>query len=81
MPFPFVAALLVGLGFIAIGYMLMPKPKAEKPKTVDDLQDPTAEAGRPIPVIFGSMDVKGLNVIYYGDKSIVNRQSGSGGKK
>ncbi|AGH31472.1 hypothetical protein LOKG_00036 [Loktanella phage pCB2051-A] len=81
MPLPFVGALLIGLGLITIGYMLMPKPKAEKPKTVDDLNDPTAEAGRPIPVIFGSMDIKGLNVIYFGDKSIVNRKAGSGGKK
>ena len=79
MPFPFIAQLIIGIVINVIGYMLMPKPKQPKPPSVEDLEDPTAEAGRPIPVIFGSITVSGTNIIYYGDKSIKTREVG--GKK
>lgn len=81
MPFPFIAALLIGIGGLVISYMLAPKPKQPKPTSVDDLKDPTAEAGRPMPVVQGSTDVSGLNLLSYGDKSIRNRTVKSGGKK
>jgi hypothetical protein len=74
MPLPFLAIALIGVGSMVIGYLLMPKPKPPKPTTVDDLQEPTAEAGRAIPVVFGSVQMKGLNVLYYGDKSITTRK-------
>ena len=51
-------------------YILMPKPKAPKPEAAQDLQNPTAEAGRPIPVPFGTLTIKGVNIIWFGDKSI-----------
>lgn len=53
---------------LALTYLLAPKVKAPKPDAAKDLEDPTAEAGRPIPVVFGTMTVKGLNVLWYGDK-------------
>jgi hypothetical protein len=81
MPIPFLAAMLLGVGSLILSYLLMPKPKQPKPLTVDDLKEPTAEAGRPIPVLQGSSDIKGLNVLSYHDKSIRNRTEGSGGKK
>ena len=81
MPFPFVAALLIGVGTLVVSYLLMPKPKAEKPPSVDDLESPTAEAGRPIPVLQGSSDITGLNILSYHDKSIRNRTVKEGGKK
>jgi hypothetical protein len=33
------------------------------------MDNPTADAGRPVPVVFGTVTVKGLNVLWYGDKS------------
>jgi predicted phage tail protein len=81
MPIPFLAVFAIGLGLMVIGFMLMPKPKQPKPTTVDDLQTPTAEAGRPVPVIMGSMEISGLNVLWWGDKSISNHKMASGGKK
>lgn len=48
--------------------LLTPKPKKTKPDATKDLEDPTAEAGRPIPVVFGTITVKGLNVVWFGDK-------------
>lgn len=63
--------LIIGLAVAsaALNYLLRPRPKASKPSEVEDLENPTAEAGRPIPVVFGTITVKGLNVLWYGDKS------------
>lgn len=60
--------LLVGLVLNIVAYLLMPRPKAEKPPAVQDIEGPTSEAGRPIPVVFGTITVKGLNVLHWSDK-------------
>jgi len=53
---------------IVVSVLLRPKvPKRND--TTKDLENPTADAGRPIPVVFGTITVKGLNVLWYGDKS------------
>lgn len=65
----FLIQLVVGIGLQVLGYLLMGTSKATKPDTVEDLENPTAEAGRPIPVVFGEMDVTGVNVIFYSEKS------------
>jgi len=62
-----VGQLVIGLALAALSYVLMPKPQQEKPPAAMDLEAPTAEAGRTIPVVFGTMRVKGLNVLWYGD--------------
>jgi hypothetical protein len=54
---------------IAISVLLRPKIKTPKPDATKDLDDPTAEAGRPIPVVFGTITVKGLNVLWFGNKA------------
>lgn len=74
--------LLIGLALNIVAYLIMPKPKQEQPAEVKDLEDPTAEAGRPLPVVFGSVLVKGLNVMDFGDKQTIMRKlRSSGGKK
>jgi hypothetical protein len=52
-----------------VAYAIMPKPKAAKPPETSDMDSPTAEAGRPVPVVFGTVMVKGLNVLWFGDKN------------
>lgn len=61
---------VAAIAAVAITTLLIPRPKAPKPEAVKDLEDPTAEAGRPIPVVFGTITVKGLNILWYGDKSL-----------
>lgn len=74
--------LLIGLALNIVAYLIMPKPKQEQPAEVKDLEDPTAEAGRPLPVVFGSVLVKGLNVMDFGDKrTIMRKLRSTGGKK
>jgi hypothetical protein len=72
---------LVWIGAMAISYAMMPKPKSTmKPAGINDFNVPTAEDGREIPVLFGTRDVNGPNVVWYGDlktKAIKKK----GGKK
>lgn len=46
---------------------LAPKPPKPKPAALTDFDLPTAEEGRPVPVIFGTVYVTGPNVLWYGD--------------
>ena len=66
-PFSLLIQLAVALALNVIAYLLMPKPKGPQPPEIKDLEAPTAEAGRPIPVVFGDMTVKGVNVIFYSE--------------
>lgn len=70
MPIPIFVIIGAAIAAVALSYLLMPKPKAPKPPSLDDYANPTAEAGRPWPVIFGTVTVRGLNVLWFGDKRI-----------
>src|SRR3989304_1900484 len=54
---------------LVLSVALSPKPKGPRSAAIDDFQFPTAEEGRPIPVVFGTVDVTGPNVLWYGDLS------------
>lgn len=75
--------LLVGLALNIVAYLIMPKPKPPQPPETKDLEDPTAEAGKPVPVVFGSITVKGLNILWFGEKATrkIKVDSESSGKK
>lgn len=60
--------LLVSLALMVVSYLLTPKPKQPKPEAAKDMDSPTADAGRPIPVVFGEITIKGVNVLWFGDK-------------
>lgn len=62
--------MLVSLAISVISYLIMPKPKAAKPQAAKDMDNPTAEAGREMPVIFGTLTVKSPNVLDFTDKNI-----------
>lgn len=63
-----------------ITYALTPKPPSPRPASLTDFDIPTAEEGRPIPVVFGTAWVTGPNVLWYGDLGIAPIKA-SGGKK
>lgn len=57
-----------------VAYLIAPKPKAPKPESAQEADNPKASAGSPIPVVFGTVLVKEVNVLWYGDKSMVSTQ-------
>lgn len=59
--------LLVFIVAMAISAALAPKPIPPKPAAIQDFEIPTAEEGRPIPVVFGTVLIKGPNVVWWGD--------------
>lgn len=72
-----VVSLLVA-AFVAIA--LAPKPVQPKPAALEDFEVPTAEQGRPVPVVFGTVTVRGPNMLWYGDLKAEPIYS-EGGKK
>jgi hypothetical protein len=60
------AWLIIGIVLQVISYILTPRPKGPKPEEVKDLEAPTSDAGRPMPVVFGTLTVKSPNCLWYG---------------
>lgn len=71
---PLLIQLVIGLASEVIGYLIMPQVKNDKASEVTDMDNPTAEGGRPIPVVFGEIDVSGLNIVWFGDKATTSRE-------
>lgn len=71
-------AVLVISAFVSAA--LAPKPQPPKPASLADFDVPTAEEGRPIPVVFGTVTVTGPNVIWYGNLRTTEIRK-KGGKK
>lgn len=69
MIFPWLVSLLISVAISVLSYVITPKPKTPKPQAATQADNPTAEAGRPKPVVFGTMRVKELNVLGYWDKA------------
>ena len=68
MVLPILAQIGIGLALFAIAYLIMPKPvipKQEQP----EFESPTVDAGKPIPVLFGTMTIKDPNIIFSGEKN------------
>lgn len=74
----FLAILFVGA--IGVGLLMAPKPQSQKPAGLGDITAPVAEEGLEIPVLFGTRDLNGPNVVWYGDLKTVAIKS-KGGKK
>ena len=63
-----------------IQQLLAPRPPKPKPAALTDFDVLTADAGRPVPVVFGTVLVKGSNIVWFGDLRSTPIKSG-GGKK
>lgn len=75
-----ITAIIILVASVLISTALAPKPPQPKPAALEDFSVPTAEEGRPIPVVFGEVWITGPNVLWYGDlRSTPIRKKG--GKK
>ena len=66
----FLVMVAISIALSLLAYLLMPKPKQPKPPSAQDMDAPTSDAGRPVPVLFGHMTIKGVNVLGYWDKKV-----------
>ena len=71
---PFLINLVIGVALQVLGYLLMPSAKGANKREFDDMDDPTAESGRPMPVTFGEIEHTDVNIIWYGEKATVTRE-------
>jgi hypothetical protein len=65
---------------LVISFAMQPKPQSQKPAGIGDIQAPTAEEGREIAVLFGTREITGPNIVWYGDLRVVALKK-KGGKK
>jgi hypothetical protein len=72
--------LLLGLALLIIGYLIMPKPKAPKPDAVQELEAPTADAGKQLGVVVGDITMKSPNFLWYGNIQNVRKTKKSNKK-
>lgn len=61
---------------IVVVVLFTPKPKGPKAATLDDFDFPTAEEGRTIPLVIGTREISGPNVVWYGDLRVLKVSSG-----
>lgn len=64
-----ITMLIVSAISIGISYALRPKTKSNRLNPASEFEFPTAEQGRPIPVLFGTRRITAPNVVWYGDIS------------
>ncbi len=67
-PISLLIQVAIAIAINIVAYVLMPKPKGPKPDAVAQMDNPVAEAGKPVPVPFGTVWMKEPNIIWYGDK-------------
>lgn len=63
-----------------VAVVMTPKTESRPPAGLNEFEIPTAKVGREIPVLFGTRDIKGANVVWFGDLLAVAIKK-SGGKK
>lgn len=64
---PFWLLLLLFVATTVVGALLAPHPTGPQPSALGDFNIPTAEEGRAIPVVFGTVMIKGGNTVWWGD--------------
>jgi hypothetical protein len=61
----FFMRLLVGLALNILAYLIMPKPKRHEPKA-GDMEVPTVDSGKPVPIVFGTAIMNDPMIIWAG---------------
>ena len=65
----FVAYLIIFAVAFAAASAFAPAAAVPVPASLEDFNFPTAEPGRPVPVIYGTVLMRAPNVVWYGDLS------------
>lgn len=62
--------LVIAVVMAVVSYALQPRPKMPTPAAATEMDNPTASAGSPLPVVFGTVTVKSSNFLGYWAKEI-----------
>lgn len=81
MVYNWIVQVIVAIVLAIVSYALTPQPDGQPSSATKELEAPTAESGRPIIVVFGTVLVKSLNTLYSTDKRTRNYEVSSGGGK
>jgi len=67
---------------IVVSFAMAPRAPEPTPPAVQEVSSvPTAEAGRAIPVVFGTYVIKASNIVWYGDLGYIPiKKKSKGGK-
>ena len=60
--------------------LIMPKPEQPKPE-IKEMEDPTAESGKPVPVVFGTVLITAPNIIEWRNRGYRERKIPAGNSK
>ena len=69
----FLVQVLVSVALAVAASMLTRNPKSDKAEA-GKLDSPTASDAKPIPVVFGTVEVKAPNCLYFGEISTVTKK-------
>lgn len=70
----FLVQFAIAVVLSVLSYLFMPKPKMPKPDASQELEAPMAEAGVPMPVVFGTKTLKAPNALWTGDVSTIEQK-------
>jgi len=59
--------IIIYIVMIYLAYSMSASKEEQQPTAFKDLKAPTAETGRELSVVFGTVLVQGSNVVWYGD--------------
>jgi len=76
MVFWVIIQLAVAVALLVVSYALAPKPPKQRPPEMREPETPTAEAGRPVPVTFGTVTIQGPNLLWVGEKGKLRYEAG-----
>lgn len=65
----FLIQFAIAVVLAVMSYLFMPRPKLPTPDEAQELEAPMAEAGVPVPVVFGTKTMKAPNALWTGDVS------------
>ncbi|MGH8038291.1 MAG: hypothetical protein ACREPD_11155 [Stenotrophomonas sp.] len=72
--------LVIMIVALVVSYVLRPKPVTPKPAALEDFSVPTAEDGREVTEVFGTVWIDDPNVLWYGNLRTTPIKA-KGGKK
>lgn len=64
-----IVQIIIAIVLMITAYLLAPKPKTPQSNATTDTDKPTADASRPVPVVFGDVTIKSPNCLWYGEIS------------